>query len=67
MVQLSAHLLKSASAVARPSERWRETNVHIGQTLKSLYFNGDTPRTEGVFANLLNQLDDAEDGSYRPV
>ncbi|OLP58084.1 hypothetical protein BJF93_05475 [Xaviernesmea oryzae] len=67
MVHLSAHLLKSALAVASPSDRWRETNVHIGQTLKALYFNGEAPHTEGVFTRLLDKLDDAEEQKFQPM
>ncbi|MEA3535968.1 hypothetical protein [Rhizobium sp. CC-YZS058] len=37
-------------------------NSHIGRTLKDLYFNGETPRTEGRFEQLLDQLDSAERG-----
>ncbi|MFP5076251.1 hypothetical protein ACLE20_03000 [Rhizobium sp. YIM 134829] len=54
-----SNIWKSALASSRPANRTGD-NSHIGRTLKDLYFNGETPRTEGRFEQLLDELDTAE-------
>ncbi len=56
-----SNIWKSALASSRPANGSGD-NSHIGRTLKDLYFNGETPRTEGRFEQLLDQLDSAERG-----
>ena len=62
MTVSNAHIWKSVAASSRPASRTNDKNIHIGQTLKDLYFNGQMPSTDGRFQQLLEQLDSTEDG-----
>ncbi len=55
-----SNLWKSASEVLRAPTQQRDKNLHIGVTLRDLYFGGSMPDTEGEFAKLLGDLDVAE-------
>ena len=59
MTVSNANIWKSALACSRPSTRAGD-NTHIGRTLKDLYFDGQMPRTDGRFEQLLEDLDTAE-------
>ncbi|TCL96316.1 hypothetical protein C8J38_101674 [Rhizobium sp. PP-WC-2G-219] len=65
MTVSNAHIWKSVAASARPASRSSEKNLHIGQTLKDLYSNGQMPATDGRFEQLLGELDSSEDRSER--
>lgn len=65
MTVSNAHIWKSVAASARPASRSNEKNLHIGQTLKDLYFNGNMPATDGRFEQLLEQLDSSESSRER--
>lgn len=60
MTVSTTNIWKSAAAAARRPVRSPEKNLHIGRTLRDLYFNEQTPKTEGLFADLLANLDEAE-------
>ncbi|KQV43812.1 MULTISPECIES: hypothetical protein [unclassified Rhizobium] len=59
MTVSTSNLWKSASATLRQPARMRETNLHIGSTLRDL-FNEPAVKTEGVFVQLLDKLETAE-------
>jgi hypothetical protein len=65
MTVSNAHIWKSVAASSHPASRGNDKNIHIGQTLKDLYFNGQMPATDGRFQQLLEQLDSTEDGRGR--
>ena len=56
----TSNIWKSAAAAARQPVRTKEQSLHIGRTLRDLYFDEQTPKTEGAFAELLADLDEAE-------
>jgi hypothetical protein len=60
MTVSNAQIWKAVSASGRPASQTADRNIHIGQTLKDLYFNGDMPSTEGRFQQLLHDLDLSE-------
>ncbi|WP_143523735.1 hypothetical protein [Pararhizobium arenae] len=60
MTVSTSNIWKSASASLRQPARMREKNLHIGNTLRDLYFDDNVPKTEGTFAQLLEELDMAE-------
>ncbi len=57
-----SNIWKSASEVLRAPAGQRDKNLHIGGTLRDLYFNDAMPKTEGEFAKLLTELEAAETG-----
>lgn len=60
-----SNIWKSASEVLRVPTAQRDKNLHIGGTLRDLYFSGSMPRTEGTFAKLLSDLETAETESAK--
>lgn len=60
MTLSTSNIWKSAAAAVRQPGQAREKNLHIGRTLRDLYFDGQAPKTEGTFAELLEELDAAE-------
>lgn len=60
MTVSTSNLWKSASAALRQPARIREKNLHIGNTLRDLYHDDLVLKTEGTFAELLDELDSAE-------
>jgi hypothetical protein len=60
-----SNIWKSASDALRGPTAQRDGNLHIGGTLRDLYFNGSMPRTEGEFAKLLSDLEAAETESKK--
>lgn len=60
MTVSTSNIWKSAAESVRQPVRGREKNLHIGNTLRDLYFDKETPRSEGKFESLLEQLDAAE-------
>ena len=60
MTVSTSNIWKSAAATVRQSPRVREKNLHIGNTLRDLYFDNNAPRTDGTFARLLEELEMVE-------
>jgi hypothetical protein len=60
MTVSTSNIWKSAAAAVRQPGRAREKNLHIGRTLRDLYVDEQMPKTEGTFADLLDELDAAE-------
>ncbi len=60
MTVSTSNIWKSAAAAVRQPIRARDKNLHIGKTLRDLYFKDDMPKTEGHFADLLSKLDASE-------
>ncbi|WEZ84322.1 hypothetical protein P6U16_06670 [Rhizobium sp. 32-5/1] len=58
-----SNIWKSASEVLRAPSAQRDKNLHIGGTLRDLYFSASMPATEGEFAKLLSDLEAAETDS----
>lgn len=54
---------KSAAAAIRQPGRTLEKNLHIGRTLRDLYVNEQMPETDEAFADLLKELDAAEEAA----
>ena len=61
MTVSTSNIWKSATAAARQPGRKPEKNLHIGKTLRDLYFDEDMPKTEGTFSDLLSELEAAEE------
>lgn len=59
----TSNILKSAMGAARHSGRQRDVNLPIGETLRDLYLDDETPKTDGTFSSLLDSLDVAEENS----
>jgi len=55
-----SNIWKSASEVLRAPAGQRDKNLHIGSTLRDLYFSGSMPKTDGDFARLLQDLESAD-------
>ncbi|OJF99074.1 hypothetical protein [Pararhizobium antarcticum] len=55
-----SNIWKSASEVLRTPAGQRDKNLHFGETLRGLYFSGSTPKTDGDFAKLLEDLQSVE-------
>ena len=60
MTVSTTNIWKSAAAAARQPKHMREKNLHVGRTLRDLYFTDDMPTPDGNFSDLLSQLDAAE-------
>ena len=60
MTVSTSNLWKSASASLRQPAPMRDGNLHIGNTLRDLYFNDPVLKTEGTFAQLLDELESVE-------
>jgi len=63
MTVSTTNIWKSAAAAVRQPKHMREKNLHVGRTLRDLYFADDRPAPEGNFSDLLSQLDAAERSS----
>ncbi len=55
------HIWKSAAESTRMPNKSRERHLHIGSTLRNLYFNENPPKTEGALSDLLADLEAAEE------
>lgn len=60
MTVSTTNILKSAAAAAQMPGKSRDRNMHIGSTLRDLYFTNDLPETKGGMSDLLQNLEDAE-------
>lgn len=58
---------KSAAAAIPQTGRTLEKNLHIGGTLRDLYANDQMPNPEEPFADLLQELEAAEDAARTPA
>ncbi|WP_307227986.1 hypothetical protein [Pararhizobium capsulatum] len=63
MTVSTSNIWKSASASLRQPARMREKNLHIGNTLRDMYFDDSIPKTDGTFAQLLEELEMVENTS----
>ncbi|CAN7200148.1 hypothetical protein [Pararhizobium sp. LjRoot238] len=61
MTVSTSSIWKSAAAAVRQPGRAREKNLHIGRTLRDLYADEQVPKTDETFADLLRELDAAEE------
>lgn len=59
----TSSIWKSAAAAVRQPGRTLEKNLHIGRTLRDLYVNEQMPKTDEAFADLLKELDAAEEAA----
>lgn len=55
------HIWKSATDSTRMPNKSRERYLHIGSTLRNLYFTQNPPKTEGALSDLLADLEAAEE------
>lgn len=62
MTVSTSNIWKSAAAAVRQPVRAGDDNLHIGKTLRDLYFEEDMPKTEGHFADLLSRLNESQRG-----
>lgn len=63
MTVSTSSIWKSAAAAVRQPGRTLEKNLHIGRTLRDLYVNEQMPKTDEAFADLLKELDAAEEAA----
>jgi len=67
MTVSTSSIWKSAAAAVRQPGRARERNLHIGRTLRDLYVDEELPKTVETFADLLEELDAAEEDALSQV
>lgn len=65
MTVSTSSIWKSAAAAVRQPGRAREKNLHIGKTLRDLYVDEQMPQTDETLADLLEELDAAEETAKR--
>ncbi|WP_455272634.1 hypothetical protein [Rhizobium herbae] len=63
MTVSTTNIWKSAAASVRMPNKSRDRNLHIGRTLRDLYFTGAPPKTDGALSDLLADLEAAEEYS----
>ena len=63
MTVSNTDIWKSAASAVRQPRDFRGNNLHIGKTLRDLYFPGDMPKTDGTFSDLLSKLEASEKAS----
>ncbi|WP_139093222.1 hypothetical protein [Pararhizobium polonicum] len=66
MTVSTTNLWKSAATVVRQPSQMRDKNLHIGRTLRDLYFAEGAAATEEAFSDLLSELDATEKSSGGP-
>ncbi len=60
MTVSTTNIVKSASAAVQIPNKGRDRNLHIGSTLRDLYFAENLPATDGTLSDLLDDLEAAE-------
>jgi hypothetical protein len=63
MTVSTMNIWKSATASVRMPNKSRDRNLHIGTTLRDLYFTDPPPKTDGALSDLLADLEAAENAS----
>jgi hypothetical protein len=60
MTVSTTNIWKSAAASVRMPSKNRDRNLHIGTTLRDLYFTENPQKTDGALSDLLADLEAAE-------